>query len=691
MRRHFRHCSSNCLPIILLLPLTLLPFTLLPLTPATAQSMGGNGLDAYGYDSGGTYHGSNYGSSPNYMVSGPSDADMAKLQSQLQNDFAFLNHHNDPPPRRWSDDNDYTPPPPPPPHVPSYMEKMQSRADAGDKEALRYLADDIVLWDRGDYARAVNFYQKAIDAGDQSSMEPLYHLLLDKKRGVEDIPRATKLLPALSEHGIDFQDIYGRALIAGDGFPKDAVHGLELREAAATKEDVWGTWSIMYDLARDYDTGNGIAPNPERALYWYKKTAWGGYDSAGGGQRSIAASKVCATMLAQKDGLRTYRDDFVALLTSFGSALPWPDRQKLTSEIAKVLVPGEEDPGYPATGAGLLLMTKSFGTPNYAEAIKHFTSSQNVSPEDHPNTDLVAVHQLGLIYEQGLGVPRDHDKAMEFFEKVNGNYGDASYYHSVEALRKWQASKQSATESGDTWAAGDSQRAAAEGARLGDVRAKNLSAQWIERSTSLNQSLTPEEKTAEFQKANKLWKEASAAGDAQAAYFLGTTAEAGEGMPKDLVAATKFYRQASDAGDPEAQERYAWYMITGKGSVPKDAAGGQALLEKAAENSPQAANELAVLLWHSPDPKSHGAAIKKLLLKSFGDGFWVAGRNLAKYYHVGLGGIKDETQARDYLEKAAKRGGKDGAKVAMDAYTKGDCVNANPAAAARWKAAAAGL
>lgn len=58
MRRHFRHYSSCCLPIILLLPLTLLP-----LTPAAAQSMGGNGLDSYGYDSGGTYHGSNYGNS----------------------------------------------------------------------------------------------------------------------------------------------------------------------------------------------------------------------------------------------------------------------------------------------------------------------------------------------------------------------------------------------------------------------------------------------------------------------------------------------------------------------------------------------------------------------------------------------------------------------------------------------------
>ena len=673
---------------LLMLSFALLPLTLLPLTPAAAQfnSMGGNGLDSYGYDSGGTYHGSNYGSSPNYLVSGPSDADMAKLQSQLQNDFAFLDHHNDPPPRRWSDDNDYTPPPPPPPHVPSYMEKMQARADAGDKEALRYLADDIVLWEKGDYARAVTLYQQAIDAGDQSSKDPLYHLLLDKKRGVEDIPRAAKLLPALAEHDYRLQDVYGRALIAGEGYPKDAVHGLELREAAAKIDDGWTTPDLMYDLARDYEKGNGITPNPERALYWYTKAAWARESDE---KKAAAASRVCALMLAQKDGLRVHRDDFVSLLTNFSSALPWSDRQKLTSEIAKALVPGEEDPAYPGTGAGLLLMTKSFGTPNYAEAIKHFTGSQDIPPEDRPNTDLVAVHQLGLIYEQGRGVPRDHDKAMEFFEKVNGNYGDASYYHSVDALHKWQTSKQSATESGDgdTWAAGDSQRAAAEGARLGDVRAKNLSAQWIERSTSLAQYLTPEEKTAEYHKANKLWTEAGIAGDAQATYFLGRMAEVGEGTPKDLAAAAKFYHQASDAGNAVASQRYAECMLLGRG-VPKDSAGGQALLEKAAGNEPQAANELAVSLWHGPDPKSHGLAIKKWLQKSFDDGYWVAGRNLAKYYHVGLGGTKDEAQARDYLEKAAARGGRNGAKVAMDAYTKGDCVNANPVAAARWKAAA---
>ena len=687
MRRHFRHCSSNCLPVILLLPLTLLPFTLLPLTPATAQSMGGNGLDSYGYDSGGTYHGSNYGISPNYMISGPSDADMAKLQSQLQNDFAFLDHHNDPPPRRWSDDNDYTPPPAPPaPHIPNYTEQVQARADAGDKDALDLVAKGIVLFG-GDYSRAVTLYQKAVDNGNWSSAEGLYHLLLDKNKGVQDIPRAAKLLPLLSaECGPEFQDIYGRALIAGDGFPKDVSYGVNLRVMAAASEGENG--NIRYALAKDYETGNGFDANADRAISWYSKALDSQEDYS---WKPDAAARVCALILAQENGLYLYRDKIVSLLTGRNSSLPAAAKAKLAADFARSLAPGEPVPANPATAAGLILMNIRNGIPDYGEAIKHFTGNRDLPPENVPNTDPIALHQLGLIYEQGLGVPRDHDKAMELFEKVNGNYGDASYYHSVDALHKWQTSKQSATESENLSAADDSQRAAAEGARLGDVRAKNLSAQWIERSTSLNQSLTPEEKTAEFQKANKLWKEASAAGDAQAAYFLGTTAEAGEGMPKDLVAATKFYRQASDAGDPEAQERYAGYMITGKGGVPKDAAGGQALLEKAAENSPQAANELAVLLWHSSDPKSHGAAIKKLLLKSFGDGFWVAGRNLAKYYHVGLGGTKDETQARDYLEKAAVRGGKDGAKVAMDAYTKGDCVNANPAAAARWKAAAAGL
>ena len=692
MRRPFRPCSSRCLPLLLLLPLTLLP-----LTPAVAQfnSMGGNGLDSYGYDSGGSYHGSNYGNSPNYLITGPSDADMekaqAKMQAQMEHDFGFLDRRNDPPPRRWSDDNDYTPPPPPPPHVPSFMEETQRKADAGDPAALRFLAFDIVTCELGDYGRAVNLYQKAIDAGDKTSMDPLYHLLLDKTKGVVDISRASKMLPALSEQDFDFQDIYGKALIAGDGFPKDAVHGLQLRETAATAEsDVSGSLHVMYDLARDYETGNGIAPNPERAIRWYTEVeGTHGWDDK---KRTDAATRVCALMLTQKDGLRTYRDEFASLLGRFNSPLPLSEQKKLTLDIAKLLAPGEKIPTNPSTGAGLLLVNSSFGTPDYAKAIQYFTSSDYISPEENPNTDPIALHQLGLIYESGLGVPRDHDKAMEFFEKVKGGYGDVFYYRAMDELVKWRLARQSGTDSGLAWYADDdSQRYAEEGAELGDLRSKTLYAQWLQYHAEQQPSWNEADKLAGFQKASKLWKEASAAGDIIATYFLGTMAEAGEGTPKDLVAAAKFYRQASDAGDAYAQERYAGYIITGKGGVPKDATGGQALLEKAAESSPKAANELAVFLWHGPDPKSHGAAIKKWLQKSFDDGFWIAGRNLAKYYHVGLGGTVDEAQARDYLEKAAGRGGKDSAKAAMDAYTKGDCINADPAAAARWKSIADGL
>ena len=679
MRRHY----PLLLPPLLLQSLLLLPLALLPLPPAAAQfnSMGGNGLDSYGYDSGGSYHGSSYGSSPNYMVTGPSDADMAKLQSQLQRDFAIFDRHDDPPSRRWSDDHDYTPPPPPPPHVPSFMEKMQARADAGDKEALRYLADDILLWDRGDYSRAVNFYQKAIDAGDTSSMIPLYHLLLDQKRGVEDIPRAAKMLPMLAaECGSEYKDLYGKALIAGDGFPKDASYGIKLRvSAAAFPEGESGDiGNIRYALAKDYETGNGFDANADRAIYWYSDAldAQGDYP-----WKPDAAARVCALILAENNGLYLYRDRIVSLLTGWNSSLPAADKAKLVADFARSLAPGEPVPANPATAAGLILMNYRNGPPDYDEAIKHFTGNRDLPPENVPNTDPIALHRLGLIYEQGLGVPRDHDKAMAFFEQVKDSYGDVFYYHAADALHRWQASK-------DSVAADDSQRDAAKGASLGNVRAKNLSAQWIQYNAERNRSLTAVEKTAEYRKANQLWKEASAAGDAQATYFLGMAAMTGEGMPKDPAAAVELIERAADANNASAQERYGVYLISGENGVPKDVMAGRSFLEAAAGSEPKAANELAVSLWHDPDPKSHGLAIKKWLQESFDDGYWVAGRNLAKYYHVGLGGTKNEAQARDYLEKAAKRGGKDGAKVAMDAYTKGDCVNANPAAAARWKAAA---
>ncbi|MFO7544708.1 MAG: tetratricopeptide repeat protein [Trueperaceae bacterium] len=85
----------------------------------------------------------------------------------------------------------------------------------------------------------------------------------------------------------------------------------------------------------------------------------------------------------------------------------------------------------------------------------------------------------------------------------------------------------------------------------------------------------------DFVAARKTWEPLSERGDARAAYYLGHMAEQGLGQAWSNARAARYYRQAADAGLPDAQMALAELHMRGMG-VDQDAAAAVSLYRAAA-------------------------------------------------------------------------------------------------------------
>ncbi len=131
-------------------------------------------------------------------------------------------------------------------------------------------------------------------------------------------------------------------------------------------------------------------------------------------------------------------------------------------------------------------------------------------------------------------------------------------------------------------------------------------------------------------------------------------------------------------------------LLSGK-YIPRDTVRAEELLRAAATEgqNAQAQNNLGVALWRGSLGEKRVAEGLTWMEQALGNGFWVAGRNLAKIHHLGLDVPKDETRAIGFLEKAGEVGGAEAVQLVADSYEKGEIIGLDPKAAARWRAVAA--
>jgi hypothetical protein len=170
---------------------------------------------------------------------------------------------------------------------------------------------------------------------------------------------------------------------------------------------------------------------------------------------------------------------------------------------------------------------------------------------------------LGAMYYEGLGVPKNAAKAVEWYQKAAAQ-GNASAQFNLGAMYYGGVGVPKDAVKAVEWF----QKAAAQG---------NASAQF-----SLGVMYTKGEGMPEdAAKAVEWFQKAAAQGNASAQFNLGAMYYGGVGVPKDAVKAAEWYQKAAAQGNASAQHNLGLMYVNGEG-VPKNAAKAVEWFQKAA-------------------------------------------------------------------------------------------------------------
>ncbi len=190
---------------------------------------------------------------------------------------------------------------------------------------------------------------------------------------------------------------------------------------------------------------------------------------------------------------------------------------------------------------------------------------------------------LGILYEDGLGVPKDMARALQYFERSAESGNQRAQYRlgllysaggtvplDPARSRKWLGA---AAAQGDADAAkllAMRERAGADPRDDAYYRAEVLHV------------------LGRNQEAAAIWKDLADAGDTRSRTRLAWLYEAGQGVPRDLDQAARLFRRSAEEGDPEAQYALAVMLQTGKGQQ-QNAAQAREWLKRAARQGHAAA------------------------------------------------------------------------------------------------------
>ncbi len=185
-----------------------------------------------------------------------------------------------------------------------------------------------------------------------------------------------------------------------------------------------------------------------------------------------------------------------------------------------------------------------------------------------------ALFNLGILYEDGLGVEADTKQALDLYTRAATTGSRSAQYRlglllsdNDPAIRDIKAAK------------GWLKLAASQG----DEDAGRLLAT-LEGSAPSGLFATAERAAVagDHENAVHLYRELADAGDVRARTRLAWLYEAGSGVERDLSKAAALFRQSADNGDAEAQYAYAVMLRTGTGTE-KDVENAAAYLHMASD------------------------------------------------------------------------------------------------------------
>jgi uncharacterized protein len=146
--------------------------------------------------------------------------------------------------------------------------------------------------------------------------------------------------------------------------------------------------------------------------------------------------------------------------------------------------------------------------------------------------------------------------------------------------------------------------------------------------------------------------------DGAAMTLIGEVYRDGAAVPRDDREASRWYRLASNLGDPQAAYELGAMLLEGANGVAKDAAAAKAQFERAAaKNHPAALYNLGVMALQGPDGKTPDyAAAAQYFLRAANAGDDNAAYSYGVMLREGKGAPQDIIEAAHWLKRAADGG-----------------------------------
>jgi TPR repeat protein len=400
-----------------------------------------------------------------------------------------------------------------------------------------------------DLIQAVGYYKRAANREYAPAYMQLFCQYINKEYPYADDAEAAMWLKRAAKAGDYYaQYVMGESYQEGwFDFPVNKTLSALWKRKAAHQ----GYPKAIVETAYNYQFGEGVRANAERAFYWRKRAA--AFDAA--------AQYFVGLDYWKGNGVR--KNIPLAKAYFYDSAM-----QNMPEGL---------------NAWGWICLTSSDDAKR-REALPYFEKAAEAGLPD-------AKLNLGEIYYRGEIVGQDKQKALQYFQQVAddtddpveayiaGTFlsfmvydGEAPGYAGVDAIRFWQ-----------------------------QVQVPPDLASW---------PFLPDVATFIRKRQEQLISKADA-GDVKGAYNLGLAYEMGiQGFARDLEKAAYWYAQAAQKGDANAQNALAGFYRRGKGRVGKDMAKALRLYVEAARGGDESAsmNLAALLLKGKEVPKNKAFA-----------------------------------------------------------------------------------
>ena len=266
-----------------------------------------------------------------------------------------------------------------------------------------------------DYAKAMEWYQKAAVNGNDVAQNNLGYFYLNGLGTERNYTKAIEWFSkAAAQNNDSAQNSLGNMYYGGLGVTQDYAEAREWYQKAALN----GHNNAQKALGDMYFSGLGVGQDYVKAVEWYQRAANNGnveaknrlgmmYINGLGVKQDLEMAVMWYEKAADEGDSKAQYD--IGMMYSKGFFLP-KDEEKAAELFRKAAEQGHE-------GAKQQLVSPIEG------------SQDTPQPPDIPDASANMLFTFGFMYYKGEGVPRDYAKAMEYFRKADEqDHAAAQFY-----------------------------------------------------------------------------------------------------------------------------------------------------------------------------------------------------------------------------------------------------------------------